>query len=174
MLSQTSGWKNLPTKNFEGLGSSVHSHREPRRHITIKKELVNDLPDPFSVKVLFNPQKNHRTSQNYQLNNLFKKSIKAITYDLKYDKHTVDLPTSRQLGEFKDKLSDFYKDPKVETITEEQVRRGLTNFDVLVLPTQLEAMQAASEKIRLEQIKKREMEKAAEELKKAQANMKAS
>lgn len=63
----------------------------------------------------------------------------------------------------------FYQNPKVETITEDQVRSGLTNFDVLVLPNQLEAMQAAGEKIKLEEVRKREEKKAAAEMKIIQA-----
>ena len=63
----------------------------------------------------------------------------------------------------------FYRNPKVETITEDQVRSGLTNFDVLVLPNQLEVMQAAGEKIKLEEVRKREEKKAAEEMKIIQA-----
>ena len=63
----------------------------------------------------------------------------------------------------------FYRNPKVETITEDQVRSGLTNFDVLVLPNQLEAMQAAGAKIKLEEGRKREEKKAAAEMKIIQA-----
>ena len=52
--------------------------------------------------------------------------------DIKQKKVTSEVPMSKQFLEYHSKFGDFYTQDKINTITEDQVKEGLSNFDVLI------------------------------------------
>jgi hypothetical protein len=103
--------------------------------------------DAPNVNVFYDPATMYKGAQADKVNQILKHGTSHIQ-QIKRRKLRSDLPVAEQLVQYKSVMQGFYNKPEIETITENQVRMGLSHFDTLIVPEQLKELDSAAERLR--------------------------
>ena len=75
--------------------------------------------------------------------------------DIKHKKAISELPMQYQFKKYHHKLHEFYQQQRITTVTENQVKEGMSRFNYLVSPQEMSELQAVMEKKKIQAMKKR-------------------
>lgn len=95
--------------------------------------MTYDQPLPLNPmeEVFLDHEKMFKLKQEERVNHMIRRG-KHFIKDLALNKQVTNLTRQHQFLKYQPQLDQFYNNNKIETITEDQVRSGLSNFNVLI------------------------------------------